>query len=232
MPVLPHLYRRAASASQDTRILDSRQLRDIALQAAQSLSHTAKQLLERIPHIQPRQSNGIVAIPTVYAGINSGPAPGAVVGIVLGSVCGFLLLIWLFWSLSNGSTFMRSTQDEEVSVVRRRSRSPRSRRSSRRTEMTSRSPARRERVIRQERIVRDINPPRAPSRIRETVIVDDLPLPERRVDGDDIVEVIEEHSSIGGAPPPRRKSRRESGYRSVNPDLFAGGDYPQHAVRR
>jgi len=76
--------------------------------------------------------------------------------------------------------------------------------------MASRSP-RRERVIRQERIIRDVNPGRAPSRIRETVIVDDLPPPERRVEGDDIVEVIEEHSSIG--VPPRRQSRRGSGYR-------------------
>ncbi|KAK5124399.1 hypothetical protein LTR85_001616 [Meristemomyces frigidus] len=231
MPVLPHLYQREASASQDTRSLDARQLLDAAHHAAQSLSQTAKQLVERIPRLQSRQSGNVVAIPTVYAGLNSGPSPGTVVGIVLGSVVGFLLLIWLFWSLSNssGSLLRTSTYEEADAVVRRRSRSPRSRRSSRRTEMTSRSPARRERVIRQERIVRDINPPRAPSRIRETVIVDDLPLPERRVDGDDIVEVIEEHSD---APPPRRKSKRASGYRSVDADLFAGGDYPQHPVRR
>lgn len=51
----------------------------------------------------------------------------------------------------------------------------------------------------------------------------------RRVDGDDIVEVIEEHSDIG---PPRRqhRARRSSGYRSVDPELYAGGDYPQHKV--
>lgn len=230
MPVLPYLYRRAASLSQDTRSLDSRQLLD---HAAQSITHTAKELWQRIPRLQPRQSSDIVAIPTVYAGLNAGPNPGAVVGIVLGSVCGFLLLIWLFWSLSNSSGgLLRTNIYEEESVVRRRSRSPRSRRSSRRTEMVSRSPVRRERVIRQERIVRDVNPPRQPSRIRETVIVDDLPLPERRVDGDDIVEVIEEHSSLGSAPPPRRKTRRASGYRLVDPNLLAGGDYLQHAVRR
>jgi hypothetical protein len=67
-------------------------------------------------------------------------------------------------------------------------------------------------VVRQERIVRDVPPPREASRVRETVIVEES-RPERRVDGDDIVEVIEEHSSIGDAPPPRRKSRRSSGYR-------------------
>jgi hypothetical protein len=82
--------------------------------------------------------------------------------------------------------------------------------------MTSRSPGRRERIIRQERIVRDsMPPPREPSRIRESVYVDEVRGGERRVDGDDIVEVIEEHSSVG-VPPPRRKSKRASGgYRSV-----------------
>ena len=68
-------------------------------------------------------------------------------------------------------------------------------------------------MVRQERIVRDVPPPRETDRVRETVIVDET-RPERRVDGDDIVEVYEEHdSSVGGGPPPRRKSRRSSGYR-------------------
>jgi hypothetical protein len=77
--------------------------------------------------------------------------------------------------------------------------------------------------------------------VRETVIVEES-RPERRVEGDDIIEVVEEHSSID-APPPRRKSRRSAGYRSVDPTpdaggyrsvdpkLFAGGDYPQRRVR-
>ena len=69
--------------------------------------------------------------------------------------------------------------------------------------------------MRQERIVRDsVPPPREPSRIRETVLVDEMrpSHTERRVDGDDIVEVIEEHSSVG-VPPPKRKGRKSSGYR-------------------
>ena len=208
MPVLP--YRAVSASSQDTRILDSRQLLDVAHRSVQSLSHTASQLLRRIPRLQARQSDGnIKAIPTVYQGLNSGPAPGTVVGIVLGSVAGFLLVLWLFWSLSNGSGFMRNSSYEEEDVnVRRRSRS---RRSSRRTEMASRSPVRRERVIRQERIVRDVRPPRQPSRIRETVIVEDMPRQERRVSGDDIIVVEEEHSSI--APAGRNKTRKSSGYR-------------------
>ncbi|KAF2772675.1 hypothetical protein EJ03DRAFT_324665, partial [Teratosphaeria nubilosa] len=228
MPALPYFARRSASATpataSDMRFLDSRQLRDSASGVAQGMARTASNLLRRIPkngRLRARQNT--VAIPQVYKGLDSGPAPGAVVGIVLGAVVGFLLLIWLLWVLSNGSSFIRTSnvEEEDVYVSRRRSRSPRSRRSSRRTEMTSRSPdRRRERVIRQERIVRDVPPPREPSRMRETVIIDDLPRGppppmERRVEGDDIVEVIEEHSSIGTAPPPPRTSRtrRSSGYR-------------------
>ncbi|PIA96307.1 hypothetical protein CB0940_10576 [Cercospora beticola] len=187
------------------------QIRDAAYTYArtviQAVDHVKRSLRTR------QNANGVViAIPAQYEGLNSGPAPGAVAGIVLGSVAGFLLLIWLLWVASSGSGFIRATTlNEEDVVVRRRSRSRGTRRS-RRTEMTSRSP-RRERVIRQERIVRDIPPPREPSRMRETVIVDEGLMPERRVEGDDIVEVIEEHSSIG-VPPPRRKTRRGSqGYR-------------------
>ncbi|TKA77783.1 hypothetical protein B0A55_04691 [Friedmanniomyces simplex] len=196
MPVLPHLSQRAASLATDTRTLESRQLRDLAHQATQALASAARTLAKRrpipipTPHIAPRQNSGqLVAIPYFYQ--YGGPAPGAVAGIVLGSVAGFLLLIWLFWSLSNGGGFIRTSQyEEEDVVVRRRSRSPRSRRSSRQTttEMRSRSPPpRRERVVRQERIVRDIPAaPREPSRVRETVIMDDAPRAERRVEGDDI----------------------------------------------
>lgn len=168
--------------------------------------------------LQARQ--GTVAIPTVYAGLNTGPSPGVVVGATLGAVAGFLLLVWLFSSLRNSRG---GVVDEEVIV--RRERSPRSRRS-RRSEMrsVSRSP-RQERIIRQERIVRDTSrappPPQVP---RNTFIVDDRQ--ERRVEGDDVVEVIEEHSSVA----PRRKNRKSSGYRSVDPNLYAGGNYPQRSV--
>lgn len=210
MPALP--YHDPTSETQ-TRALDLRLLRHASDTIGQALSNTARSILERIPHtLRKRQSGGVLAIPTQYQGIDAGPAPGAVAGIVLGSIAGFLLLIWILWIASSGSGFIRSSRlTEEDVVVRRRSRSRGTRRSHARTEMTSRSP-RRERVIRQERIVRgSVPPPRQPSRIRETVLVDDMRgPPERRVDGDDIVEVIEEHSSIG-VPEPRRKSRRSSG---------------------
>jgi len=152
-----------------------------------------------LSHLQTRQSTpnqpNQIAIPATYQGLNSGPAPGTVVGIVLGSVAAFILLIWLFSALSGN---MGGGGEEEIVV--RRERSPRSKRS-RRSEMASRSPARPERVIRQERIIRDTSrgPPRSAFVVQE----------ERRVDGDDMVEVIEENSSVA----PRRKSKRNSGYR-------------------
>lgn len=161
--------------------------------------------------LQPRQTECLIAdncifpIPEYYKGLSSGPPPGEVVGIVLGSVAGFLLLIWLFSALRNGGSFGGGSVVEEEVIVRR-DRSPRSRRS-RRSEMTSRSP-RPERVIRQERIIRETS--RAPPPMR--------PVVERRVDGDDIVEVIEEDSSV--APRRTSKSKRNSG-RSVGPESFS-----------
>lgn len=44
---------------------------------------------------------------------------------------------------------------------------------------------------------------------------------------DDIVEVIEEHD-----PPRRVKSKRQSGFRTVDPAQFAGGGRPLRKVRR
>ena len=249
MPVLPSLLR-AATADADSRILDSRGLGAAVTRVAQSLSSTPRHVWRRVASLLPRQSdsygcqNGYIA--ACYQGINAGPTAGAIVGIVLGSIAGFLFILWLLWILSNGTTFIRTStlQEDDVVISRRRSRSPRSRRSHRSTyqsEMRHTSP-RRERVIRQERIVRDVPPPRAESsRVRETIIVEES-RPERRVDGDDIIEVVEEHSSVD-APPPRRKSRRSSGYRSVDPapdaggfrsvdpELFAGGGLPQRRVR-
>lgn len=219
MPALPFIDKRDAAG---TQLLPSIHMREAAQGAAQSLSTAATTIVKRLPNMGGRpnvggrqssgsNANGVIAIPTVYQGINTSPQPGTVVGIVVGSVGAFLLILWVLWILSNGGGFIRASEyEEEDVVVRRRSRSPRRR--SERPEMIIKetSSRRPERIVRQERIVRDIPPVRGPSRIREEIILDE---PRRRVDGDDIVEVIEEHSSISGAPPPRRKSRRSSGYR-------------------
>ena len=45
-----------------------------------------------------RRQIAVLAIPTTYTGLNTDPQPGTVVGIVLGSVAGFLLLIWVMYT--------------------------------------------------------------------------------------------------------------------------------------
>ncbi|KAF2204968.1 hypothetical protein GQ43DRAFT_437488 [Delitschia confertaspora ATCC 74209] len=140
-------------------------------------------------------------IPTYYK--PDGPSSGTVVGIVLGSVVGFVLLVWLFYSLS-GNSNSAIAGEEEVVVRRRRSRSPRSRRSHRsarstRTDMREyqqppRSPRRSAQIVVEER--------RAPSRPRSVLVEERI-----RVPGDDVVEVIEEHDDYVS----RRGSRRGSG---------------------
>jgi hypothetical protein len=184
----------------------------------------------------------IAIIPTSYQ--VAGPNPGAVVGIVLGSVVGFILLIILFWSLSGGRLFASDTSvsgREEV-IVRRRSRSPRrshrSRRSAsiREVREVTRSP-RPSRIIVEERgeRIRDPPPPPRPSEIIVEERREIVRSPERRVPGDDVVEVIEEQSDLQSPPrrrdSERRRSRRNS-YRSVDPNLYAGGNYPQHPISR
>lgn len=97
-------------------------------------------------------------------------------------------------------------------------------------------PPRREEIIVEERVRRESVPPPPPRLERETIIVEERREP--RVEGDDIVEVIEEGSiSVSPERPPRRESSRRSGgrrsgFRQVDPNQFGGGDYPQHHVRR
>ncbi len=228
MPVLPHLYERAAIAT-DTRILESRQIANAARRAAHSLSLYARDIIQKAPILLRRDKNDPYCSRYHYIQgcyIFGGPKPGALVGIVLGSIAGFLLVLYLLWILSSGTTFIRTSAlevEDDVVVrdstrVRRSSpnRSRRSHRSSYQQEMRRSSP-RRDRVIRRETIVRDVPPPRRErnsSRIRESVIIEESERGERRVENDDIVEVIEEHSSVDGGPPPPRpgKSRRGSRY--------------------
>jgi hypothetical protein len=152
---------------------------------------------------QPQQ--GI--IPTYYN--LSGPEPGTVVGIVLGSVAGFLLICWLLQSLMNtnnktgGTTAMAGEEEIVVRRPRRNSHGNRSR-TNRRSEVRevreiSRSPRRssgRSQIIVEER--------RQPTRARSIIVEE-----RHRVPGDDVVEVIEEHDTYRE----RRGSRRGPGYR-------------------
>ncbi|KAH7160807.1 hypothetical protein EDB81DRAFT_327198 [Dactylonectria macrodidyma] len=47
-------------------------------------------------------SSSFVPIPSTYGSLNSSPSPGVVVGIVLGSVAGFLLLLYIIYAILHG----------------------------------------------------------------------------------------------------------------------------------
>ena len=165
----------------------------------------------------PKRQTQILAIPTTYAGLNDGPAPGSVAGIVIGAVGGFLLVLWLLYTCFSMGGFggIGGASVVEEEIVRRRSRSPR--RSVSRSETIEitkpRSPPRRERVV-----------------VEETRRVSRPPEPEPAEPVDDIVEVFEDHSP-SPPPPSRRTSRRTSGYRTVDPAEFGGGGRPMRNVR-
>jgi hypothetical protein len=147
-------------------------------------------------------------IPTYYN--LSGPEPGTVAGIVLGSVAGFLLIVWLLYSVTQGGmggagTTTAMAGQEEI-VVRRPRRNSHGgggggrSRVSRRQEVReiSRSPRRsggRSQIIVEER--------RGPPRPRSIIVED-----RHRVPNDDVVEVIEEHEDYR-----ERRGSRRGGYR-------------------
>ncbi|KAH6416386.1 hypothetical protein HBI14_111500 [Parastagonospora nodorum] len=144
-------------------------------------------------------------IPTYYN--TNGPAPGTVAGIVLGSVAGFLLIVWLLYTLTQGGpgfggnrTAMAGQEEIVIRRPRRNSHGARRSTASRRTEVreVSRSPRRsggRSQIIVEER--------RGPPRPRSIIVEE-----RHRVPNDDVVEVIEEHDEYRA----RRGSRR-GGYR-------------------
>jgi hypothetical protein len=152
-------------------------------------------------------------IPTYYN--LSGPQPGTVAGIVLGSVAGFLLIVWLLYSLTQGGGMGGAGQTttmagQEEIVVRRPRRNShgggggggagRSRVSRRQQEVReiSRSPRRsggRSQIIVEER--------RGPPRPRSIIVEE-----RHRVPNDDVVEVIEEHEDYR-----ERRGSRRGGYR-------------------
>ncbi|RDW91832.1 hypothetical protein BP5796_01226 [Coleophoma crateriformis] len=176
------------------------------------------------PAVLARQTNAV--IPSGYSNQNS-LAPGTIVGIVLGSVAGFLLVLWLLYTCMNfNQVNSRSSYNESV-VVRDRRKSVGSHRSRRMSETVE---VRRERSRTPVRIVRP-EPPRS----AERVVVEERRevRRERSPDGSDEVVVIEEHS-----PPRRSKSkretietRRESGFRTVDPGAYGGGAAPLRGVK-
>ena len=186
------------------------------------LSRTLASLLQRQTTVTTT-ANPI--IPATYSGLGSGLQPSTIVGIVFGSVAGFLLLLWLIYTcfgLGGGPQGRSAVVEEEV--IRRRSRSPprRPRSSTRRTAAAS-SISESEHVMEEVRSHHSHHshhspPPRRNSSRRETVIVEET---VRRAPPaqDEFIEVIEEHD----VPAPRR-SRKSSGFKHIDPEAYGGGD--------
>ncbi|KAE8354971.1 hypothetical protein BDV28DRAFT_129880 [Aspergillus coremiiformis] len=116
-----------------------------------------------------------ISIPASYGRLIRPPTPGSVVGIVLGSVFGFIFLLYLVWlGISSGRRFGSETQTEvsEVSTRRRRSRRI---------------------VVEEERPAQD-----------HIIVEESMTSGPSRSEGD-VIEVFEENSSIDPPPRrPRR----------------------------
>ncbi|KAK3943889.1 hypothetical protein QBC46DRAFT_22938 [Diplogelasinospora grovesii] len=209
---------------------------------------------DTVTHIvEQRQNVQTSTIPAYYGSLNSGPDPGTVVGITLGSVAGFILCLWLIYTCINlGNPPADLTTEGTASVVTMRKKKRHSYRHSRhggetveirRTSSRAGGPTilveeeRRGSRDRGERIVVE---ERRRSVSRTRYAGGPVPPPPRVVnvhdmDGEDEVVVIEEQS-----PPRRHRSssiqrsqeRRSSGFRDIYPNQFAGGDAPPIEVRR
>ena len=73
-----------------------------------------------------KRQQPVLAIPTTYLGLNAGPKPALLVGIVLGSIVGFLLIMYLIYAIANfGGGFLnrRRTVVEET-IVQHKGSSP------------------------------------------------------------------------------------------------------------
>lgn len=211
MPAVGEVY---DAVAQQVDVLAARDFNGPSPVSRAAIDHSA--LVPEALHVQPaakRQQQIIIQgiIPTYYN--LDGPEPGTVVGIVLGSVAGFLLIVWLLHSLTQGNrrgggtTAMAGEEEIVVRRPRRNSQGTRSRRSSHtQVREVSRSPRRsavRSQVIVDERMAPP--PPRQRSVTRQrSFIVED----RHRVPGDDVVEVIEEHDDYRS-----RRGGRRGGYR-------------------
>lgn len=192
-------------------------------------------------------------VPSTYGSLYSGPQPGEVVGIVLGSVAGFIILLWLVYTCINMGNPSSST-DDISSVVTRKSRRHRSSTHHHHHHHAHgarpRSATVEIRTTTRERGVPVIVDDMSSTAPDEAIIIEETTTSRRRarstsrgppvrmVGSDDEVVVIEETSPSRHRS--RRRSsaghgshtRRSSGYREVDPDRFAGGDAEMREIRR
>ena len=215
--------------------------------------------------IQPRSpapADNTPTIPAYYGSLHSGPDPGTVAGIVLGSVAGFILLLWLLYTCINLGNPSLATNDTSTVVTegtasvyvqrrhRSRSRPRQARRASRRGVgvgvMKETVEIRRGGPVVVEEMVSSVGPDRVVvEETRRRRSVSAARPPPRRVavesdytgttgdEDDDEVIVIEEHAR-GARQRSRVRSveRRSSGFREVDPDRYGGGDASFVEVRR
>ncbi len=183
-------------------------------------------------------------VPATYGGLNAGPDPGTVVGITLGSVGGFILIVYFVYICMSFGTSDSASSYGTASVVTRKSR-----RSHRRGD----GHRHRHGGSRQRETVEIRTSSRGPVVVEEIITpardhVDRIVVEERRrsvsrppvvpsappvvLSDDDEVVVIEEHS-----PPRRHRTHRRSsasqrherhasGFREVDPDRFAAATRP------
>ncbi|KAJ5294929.1 hypothetical protein N7508_009750 [Penicillium antarcticum] len=164
-----------------------------------------------------------ISIPSTYGRLHSSPAAGTVVGIVLGSVAGFVLLMYiLFLAVNPGGlarggssgaapTVSSSLSMDEEEIVEVRSRRPSRRRRSGETIE----------VMEERETFRD-SYRRRPSSRHDRILVEES-LATSTSGGGDVVEVLEEESSVPSdvSPRPARRSRR--GVSHVDPLAYGGG---------
>ncbi|KAJ5658775.1 uncharacterized protein N7484_002424 [Penicillium longicatenatum] len=181
------------------------------LQPAPSINEKTHQILSS--NLQKRYST--ISIPSTYGGLN-GPPPGTVAGIVLGSVGGVVLILYLTFLALNPGGLARgvsSSVDEEVVATGRRG--PSLRRHGDTIEVV------------EERDRRDSYRRRPSPRDRDDdrIVVEESMTGTATSDGRDVVEVFEEESSAVSSVstrPPRRARSHRSGVRTIDPLDYGG----------
>jgi hypothetical protein len=168
-----------------------------------------------------------ISIPSTYGRLNSSPQAGTVVGIVLGSVAGFVLLMYVLFLAVNPGALKRgpAPTSSTVTMSMDDERSVRSRRRPR--------PHNEVEVIEERDTFRDSYRRRPTSRHDHIVVEESLATSATGDADGDLIEVYEESSSAASdvmSQLPRRRSRERrrphDGVRHVDPLAYGGeSDY-------
>lgn len=94
----------------------------ISSRSPSSTVRPTRSIVNHLLSLTARQSTPSI-IPTTYGNTTNSMAPGTIVGIVLGSVGGFLFLLWLIYTFANLGTPDQSDYTESVVIQDRRRRS-------------------------------------------------------------------------------------------------------------